>query len=61
MKQTIIVFFLVSALNKKDLEDEFHFILMCPFYTDLRNKYIKSFYYKTLSVFKLGKQYKGTQ
>lgn len=41
--------------NKKDLEDEFHFILICPFYVELRKKYIKSFYYKKPSVFKLVK------
>lgn len=40
---------------KKDLEDEFHFILICPFYAELRKKYIKSFYYKKPSVFKLSK------
>lgn len=41
--------------NKKDLEDEFYFIFICFFYIELWKKYIKSFYYKKLSVFKLVK------
>lgn len=36
-----------------DIEDEFHFVLKCPLYSDLRKKYIKPFYYKKPSVFKL--------
>ena len=38
-----------------DIEDEFHFILKCPFYKDFRKKYIiiKKFYYEKPSVFKL--------
>ena len=36
-----------------DLEDEFHFILKCPYYDDLRKTYIKPYYYKKPSVFKL--------
>ena len=36
-----------------DIEDEFHFILKCPFYTDFRKKFIKKFYYEKPSVFKL--------
>jgi hypothetical protein len=35
-----------------DIEDEFHFILKFPFYTDFRKKYIKKFYYEKPSVFK---------
>ena len=36
-----------------DIEDEFHFILICPLYNDLRNSYIKKYYYRTPCVFKL--------
>ena len=36
-----------------DIEDEYHFVLKCPFYTDLRSKYVKPYYWKKPSVFKL--------
>ena len=36
-----------------DIEDEFHFILVCPAYRILRVKYIKQYYYLRPSVFKL--------
>ena len=36
-----------------DLEDEFHFILKCPFYNDLRVTLIKPYYLRRTSVFKL--------
>ena len=36
-----------------DIEDEFHFILKCPIYNDLRVNYIKNYYYRRRSVFKL--------
>ena len=39
--------------NLHDIEDEFHFILKCPLYDELRKKYIKKFYYVKPSVFKL--------
>ena len=39
--------------NLNDLDDEFHFILKCPHFFTLRKKYIKEFYYKKPSVFKL--------
>jgi len=35
------------------LEDEFHFFLICPFYSDFRKRYIKPYYYRRASVFKL--------
>ena len=28
------------------LEDEYHFILECPLYTEIRSKYIKKYYWK---------------
>ena len=42
-----------TLCNCNDLEDEFHFILKCPFFKDLRAKYLKKFYYEKPSVFKL--------
>jgi hypothetical protein len=39
--------------NLDDDEDEFHFILKCPKYADLRNLYVKKYFYKKTSVFKL--------
>ena len=35
------------------LEDEYHFVLVCPFYSTIRDKYIKPYYYNTPSTFKL--------
>ena len=42
-----------SKCNLGDVEDEFHFIFVCSFYNDLRLKYIKKYYYKSPSVYKL--------
>ena len=38
--------------NLRDVEDEYHFILICPCYRDLREKYIKRFYYFRPSMYK---------
>ena len=38
--------------NSIDLEDEYHFLLICNMYTDIRRKYINTYYYKTPSVLK---------
>lgn len=35
------------------IEDEFHFILICPFYKEIRKLYVKKYYYEKPSVFKL--------
>ena len=35
------------------IEDEYHFILVCPLFTELRRKFIKEYYYKRPSMFKL--------
>ena len=42
-----------SMCNSNDIEDEFHFILQCPAYNDLRKKFLKQRYYNRPSVFKL--------
>ena len=39
--------------NDSYIEDEFHFILKCKEYDDMRKKYIKPYYWKTPSAFKL--------
>ena len=31
--------------NTHDLEDEYHFLLICPSYNDKRKQYIKRYYY----------------
>ena len=36
-----------------EIEDEYHFILVFPFYNHLRKIYIKPYYWKKPSVFKL--------
>ena len=33
------------------VEDEYHFILVCPVYANFRRKYIKEYYYKRPSMF----------
>ena len=35
-----------------ELEDEYHFILKCSFYSELRSRFIKKYYWKRPSFFK---------
>jgi len=35
-----------------EVEDEYHFVLICPKYIEIRKKYIKKFYYIRPSMFK---------
>ena len=42
-----------TLCDLNDIEDEFHFVLKCPFYSLLRKQYIKEYYYKKPSVFKM--------
>ena len=39
--------------NQNEVEDEYHFVLSCPFYLNLRQIYIKRYYYTRPSMFKL--------
>ena len=39
--------------NKRAIEDEYHFILECDRYTDIKCKYIKTYYYRNPFTFKL--------
>ena len=33
-----------TLCNKSDIEDEYHFVLVCPVYSILRQKYIRPYY-----------------
>jgi hypothetical protein len=44
---------LFTCCNLHDIEGEFHFILKCPLYSDLRKQFLKKYYYSRPSVFKL--------
>ena len=39
--------------SNSEIEDEFHFLLVCPFYDNFRKMYIKKYYYKKPSTYKL--------
>ena len=41
-----------SFCNLNDIEDEFHFVLKCPVYADLRRQYLPRYYYTHTSIFK---------
>ena len=41
-----------TLCNANVIEDEYHFIIECPQYKDLRCKYIKNYYYKHPSVYR---------
>ena len=42
----------ISTLcNKSDIEDEYHLVLVCPIYGNLRQKYIRPCYYNRPSVY----------
>ena len=38
--------------NSNDIEDEFHFVLICPVFNDIRRIYMKRYYTKNPSMFK---------
>ena len=42
-----------TVCNSNEIEDEFHFLLICDLYTDIRKTLIKKYYYIKPSVFKL--------
>lgn len=41
-----------TLCDKRDLEDEYHFVLICPIYNIIRQKYIRPFYYTRPSMYK---------
>ena len=44
---------LCESCTTQQIEDEFHFVLQCPKYVQLRKKYLNEYYYKSPSTFKL--------
>ena len=42
-----------SMCNLNVVEDEYHFILQCEKYIDVRRRYVKKYYWQMLSCFKL--------
>ena len=44
---------LCEFCNLNEIEDEYHFILICPLYKNLRSIYIKKYYWSHASMFKL--------
>ena len=38
-----------------DLEDEYHFVIMCPCFTQIRNQYIDQYFVYLSNVFKFTK------
>ena len=41
-----------TLFNKSDIEDEYHFVLVCSVYSILRQEYIRPYYYNRPSVYK---------
>ena len=41
-----------NICNSNDIEDEYHFVIVCPLYTDIRKMYIDKFYYNRPSMHK---------
>ena len=44
----------------KDVEDEYHFIFICPVYEKLRKLYINKYYYEKPSMYKLLQLFSNT-
>ena len=42
-----------TLCNMNEIEDEYHFILICPFYKNLRENYIKRYFFIWPSTYKL--------
>ena len=45
--------------NDNDIEDEFHFILKCSAFAELRNKFIKKYFFRNNSMYKLIELFKS--
>ena len=43
---------LCESCTIQQIEDEFHFVLQCPKYVQVRKKYRNAYYYKSASTFK---------
>ena len=44
---------LCTLCNTRDIEDEYHFFVICPIYSNLRKRYILPYFYKRPSMYKL--------
>ena len=44
------------AYNMNEVEDEYHFLLVCPFYADVRKILIKRYFYTRPSMLKFKKK-----
>ena len=42
-----------SLCTRNEVEDEYHFLLICPAYNELRHSYLKKYYYNKPSTLKL--------
>ena len=42
----------ICKLCKRDVEDEFHFVLVCPHFEVIRKRFIKKYYWQKPNVFK---------
>ena len=51
---------LCTMCNLEDIEDEYHFILKCPYYTDIRNLHINTYFTTRPSVYKLTKLFSSS-
>ena len=49
----ILIEMIVNASYMNEIEDEYHFILQCPIFESVRKQYIKKYYYRNSSVYKL--------
>ena len=43
---------LACLCDKSEVEDEYHFVIICPSYINLRQMYIHPYYFRKPSVFK---------
>ena len=43
---------LCTLCDKSEVEDEYHFVIICPSYINLRQMYIHPYYFRKPSVFK---------
>ena len=52
---------LCTLCDRSDIEDEYQFVLICPVYSQIRQKYIRLFYYLRPSVYKFIKLMQSNQ
>ena len=52
---------LCTLCDRSDIEDEYHFVIICPAYSHLRQQYINSYYYRHPRVYKFVLLMKSTK